>query len=102
VRIRTELGCSDAWICLCGNTPIDEGFYPCNREGEEIEPTPEEWTTHCYVCDRCGRIIQLDTLEVVGVRSNNTLTVDERKDIQPVVLHKTPRLQNPTGAVHQI
>lgn len=81
MRIRTEPGYLDAWICLCGNTPTEEGFFPCNSEGEIVEPTPEEWTTNCYVCDRCGRIIQMDTLGVVGVRFENTLTEEERQAI---------------------
>jgi hypothetical protein len=23
------------WTCLCGNTPNDHGFYPCNLEEEK-------------------------------------------------------------------
>jgi hypothetical protein len=59
----------DGWVCLCGNTPIDYGFYPCNEHGEKVEPTPEEWTTGCYVCDHCGRIIRQSDLEIVGRRA---------------------------------
>jgi len=55
-----------AWICVCGNTPVDAGFFPCNEKGEEVEPTPEEWKIPLYVCDSCGRIINKETLEVVG------------------------------------
>jgi len=55
-----------SWACLCGNTPRLEGFYPCDAEGQIVEPTPETWTTDCYVCDRCGRIINQATREVVG------------------------------------
>ena len=58
----------DAWKCLCGNTPSGDGFFPCNSKGEEVEPTHKEWTTGCYVCNKCGRIINQDTLEVVGQR----------------------------------
>jgi hypothetical protein len=71
----------DWWVCPCGNTPDQEGFYPCSSEGEQVEPTPEEWTTDCYVCDRCGRIIKQSNLEVVGVRAKNTLTEEEKKAI---------------------
>lgn len=59
---------SDDWVCLCGNMPWLEGFYPCNERGEQVEPTPEDWTTDCYVCDRCGAIIEQSTLELVGHR----------------------------------
>jgi hypothetical protein len=71
----------DWWVCPCGNTPGQEGFYPCSSEGEQVEPTPEEWTTDCYVCDRCGRIIKQSNLEVVGVRAKNTLTEEEKEAI---------------------
>lgn len=56
----------DSWLCACGNTPAADGFYPCDREGQQVEPTAEAWTTDCYVCARCGRIIHQERLEVVG------------------------------------
>jgi hypothetical protein len=56
------------WKCLCGNLAEEDGFYPCNDVGKYVEPTAVEWTTNCYVCARCGRVINQDTLEVVGVR----------------------------------
>lgn len=62
----------DAWVCLCGNTPTDYGFYPCNDQGKIVEPTPELWATGCYVCDRCGRIIRQSDLEVVGCRATES------------------------------
>jgi hypothetical protein len=34
----------------------------------EVAPTPEEWIDDTYVCDRCGRIIDQHTREVVGQR----------------------------------
>jgi hypothetical protein len=71
----------DAWICFCGNTPFQEGFYPCNSEGEIVEPISQDWTTGWYVCDRCGRIIDQATREIVGVRFENTLTKEEREAI---------------------
>jgi hypothetical protein len=56
----------DAWVCLCGNTPPSDGFATCNADGDEIEPTlGGEWTS-LYVCNRCDRIIDQDTLMVVG------------------------------------
>ena len=54
------------WVCLCANTPRDKGFYFCEKSGKDVEPTPEEWTTKLYVCRACGRLIDGDTLEVVG------------------------------------
>jgi hypothetical protein len=72
--ITHELGNDEAWVCACKNTPSDDGLYPCDEKGNEVEPTPKEWTTNPYVCHRCGRIIDLDTLEVVG-RNNALRTV---------------------------
>jgi hypothetical protein len=67
--ITCEPGALDAWVCLCGNTPAAEGFYPCDALGKEVEPTPADWTTGSYVCARCGRIISQKSLEVVGRRA---------------------------------
>jgi hypothetical protein len=77
VRKMTINGTKDNWICLCGNTAQEYGFFPCSSEGEMVEPTPEEWNSYWYVCDKCGRIIDQETLAVKGVRFNNTLTMDE-------------------------
>ncbi len=55
----------DAWTCICRNTPCGGGFYPCNSNGDEVEPVEGKWDD-LYVCADCGRIIQQDTLEVVG------------------------------------
>jgi hypothetical protein len=54
----------DAWVCICENRPWDDGFYPCNDRGEEMEPDGE-WDG-LYICGGCGRTIDCDTLEVVG------------------------------------
>lgn len=70
-RIGHELGDLEAWICLCGNRPADDGFYPCDKEGNEMEPI-EGWED-LYVCASCGRIIHQTTLEVVGRNSQPIL-----------------------------
>lgn len=63
-RITHAQGDPDAWICLCGNTAPESGFFPCDKEGNEVEPV-EGWED-LYVCARCGRIIKQGTLEVMG------------------------------------
>lgn len=83
-RFGPQLMQDDSWICLCGNHPISDGFYPCDSTGKQVEPTPEEWPVSLYVCDRCGRIINRDTVFVVGYRKDNTLTTTERKEIREV------------------
>jgi hypothetical protein len=55
-----------AWRCVCGNTPVGCGFYSCDENGNEVEPTEKDWTTDWYVCADCGRMIDQDTLKVVG------------------------------------
>jgi YD repeat-containing protein len=65
-RISHELGNDDAWICICGNTPDQDGFFPCNARGDEVKPTAEAWTTNWYVCNGCGRMIDQHTLIIVG------------------------------------
>lgn len=44
--------------------PRTTAFYPCDREGNEMEPV-EGWE-ELYVCTSCGRIIHQTTLEVGG------------------------------------
>jgi hypothetical protein len=69
-RIRHEKGNEEAWICTCGNRPIDAGFYTCDQEGNEMEPVIGSDWENLYVCAQCGRIINMDTLEVVGQNLN--------------------------------
>jgi hypothetical protein len=64
--IKTDKSDPDAWTCPCGNTPGSDGFFPCNKDGNEMEPAIGSGWTDLYVCARCGRIIKQDTLEVVG------------------------------------
>jgi hypothetical protein len=64
--ITHEVGDDEAWICICGNRPSRDGFYSCDEDGNEVEPTGKDWTTDWYVCARCGRMIDFDTRAVVG------------------------------------
>jgi len=66
--IKFELADKGAWVCLCGNTPMADGFQPCDAVGNEVEPNKGAWMG-LYVCDRCGRIIRQKTLEVTGRRA---------------------------------
>jgi hypothetical protein len=67
-RITHELDNPDAWVCFCRNEPSEDGFYPCDEKGNEVEPD-HNWNGELYVCNRCGRIINQHTLEVVGKKS---------------------------------
>lgn len=68
-HITHEVGDVDAWVCICGNMPCDDGFYACDKQGNEVEPVEGIWLEPIYVCHGCGRIINQDTLEVVGRRT---------------------------------
>ena len=65
-RIEHGPGVEDAWVCICGNTPAMAGFYPCNKKGIVVEPAIGGDWENLYICFGCGRIINQDTLEVVG------------------------------------
>ena len=56
----------DAWICLCGNMPSDDGLYPCDEIGQEIEPLLGSGWDELYACGRCERIIRQRTLTIVA------------------------------------
>ncbi len=62
--ITHEAGNEEAWICVCGNRPESDVFFPCDRNGDEMEPV-KGWED-LYVCRRCGRIINQHSLEVMG------------------------------------
>jgi hypothetical protein len=73
--ISNEPGWEDAWVCICRNTPTGGGFYPCDKDGNEMEPTIESNWDNLYVCADCGRIINQETLEVVGRNPNPKMLV---------------------------
>ena len=62
--ITHEKDNDEAWICICGNQPSEEGFFPCDEKGNETDPDAN-WGG-LYVCARCGRMIDLESLHVVG------------------------------------
>jgi len=64
--ISHEAGNKEAWVCVCGNTPVSDGFYTCDSNGNELEPMLNSDWMNLYLCARCGRIIDMDTLDVVG------------------------------------
>jgi hypothetical protein len=67
-KITHATGCEEAWVCICKNTPMDQGFFACDEKGDEMEPIEGEWKD-LYACAKCGRIIDQMTSEVVGRNS---------------------------------
>ena len=55
----------DKWECRCGNTHDSEGFEPCDEYGEEVPAELGPWDGALYVCTRCWRVINGDTLEIL-------------------------------------
>ncbi len=73
--ITAEKDDRDAWHCICGNMPASDGFYPCDDKGNEMEPSIGSGWNGLYVCDRCGRIIRHETLEVIGRNPDHTVPI---------------------------
>jgi len=44
----------DEIVCQCGNQPHTDGFYPCDSNGTEIEPTLDSDWDGLYICPRCS------------------------------------------------
>jgi len=58
------------WVCRCGNTPEHDGFHTSSSEGLAQSPYIEgPWDDIHWLCGRCFRIIDGNTLEVKGVAS---------------------------------
>jgi len=68
--ISYESGDEEVWICICRNMAAYGGFYPCDKNGDEMEPLIGSDWDGLYVCADCGRIIKQDTREVVGINPN--------------------------------
>jgi hypothetical protein len=56
---------SEWWVCLCKNTPDGSGFYPIDETVNEVPPTEDDWKTNCFCCMACGRVIDVDSLQVM-------------------------------------
>jgi hypothetical protein len=67
---RIGLVSDSDWICLCGNRPDCDGFYPVaeiDGEAQWVEPVVNgPWDSVHYGCSSCGRVIDQDSLAVTG------------------------------------
>ncbi len=61
-----QMNLCDAWVCICGNKPQLLGFYPCDPEGNALEPDGS--ASGLVFCDQCQRIIDQMTGTVFGFR----------------------------------
>jgi len=85
-HISHEAGNEEAWVCICKNTPSDDGFCTCDAEGNEVEPDTR-WTTGLYVCFGCGRMIDPKTLEVIGRNMRLAREIEERERVRSAELN---------------
>jgi hypothetical protein len=61
----------DDWHCICGNNTFGDGFDTCDPNGNIMEPLIGSiWECH-YLCNSCGRIIDQETFQVIGINKNN-------------------------------
>lgn len=67
-HVTSSNGATDGqWTCICGNNEMANGFYPCDEHGHQIGQLVDGvWNQVLLVCDACGRIIDQNTLAVVG------------------------------------
>lgn len=52
------------FMCPCGNSPEQDGAYPCDGDGIEVMPD-DNWSD-LYRCDRCGVIFNGDTGDIIS------------------------------------
>lgn len=62
----------DDFRCDCGNDSRSDGFYPCDADGNEIEPVLGAPWYGLYRCDRCdavlpGHVFEADRVEMPKV-----------------------------------
>ena len=44
------------WVCICGNGPDAQGFWPY-WEGYEVSPSHPDWNGHDLACRSCRRVV---------------------------------------------
>ena len=59
----------DPWlVCVCQNTAESDGFVTCSSSGAYCPPLPRKWDGIHLCCSRCGRIVNQNTLAIIGQR----------------------------------
>lgn len=62
------------WHCKCGNNSRSEGFQPSDEIGQICEPYVDgNWNEQHWVCERCYRIIDGYTLQILGKCSTDVI-----------------------------
>lgn len=55
----------DNYVCVCGNRPDTDGFYPCDSDGNDLEPVLDGLWDGLYRCDRCRVVLPATVFDVV-------------------------------------
>jgi hypothetical protein len=65
--------------CICMNEPSWDGFSACHRNGQVDDNLLSKHNVDSvyYLCERCGRIINEKTLEVVAVLQSDEDNFDD-------------------------
>jgi len=50
---------TDDFTCDCGNQRNIDGFHPCDKKGNIMEPDKDSIWDHDYWCGRCGVVIHV-------------------------------------------
>lgn len=75
-----KMECEDWAVCLCGNQPNYDGFYPCLDSGRIVEPDIGGfWNERYYCCERCHRIIDMMTGVVHGRATAKAITLNNNR-----------------------
>ncbi len=56
----------DECVCVCGNQSIHGEFFMCDDTGVEVGPEHPIADTGLWACERCGRVINYATKQVIG------------------------------------
>lgn len=65
------------WECRCGNTHDWEGFDTCDELGGVVESVLGPWDGSVHLCNRCYRVINGDTLEILGSAAESIIEANE-------------------------
>lgn len=63
-RVEDRDDAETYWFCICGNNDNEDGFSPSDSQGRYVDWNNQK--IKFYVCNRCKRVINLKTLDVVG------------------------------------
>ena len=61
------------WECRCGNSQDSEGFEACNEVGKLVPAELGPWDGVLQACIRCWRVVNGDTLEVLGFAEESSI-----------------------------